>query len=102
VTASSLIGGMGAAPQEMAEWMLANGLVHFLATDAHGPKSRRPLITRAFERVVQLTDWETGVDVCCRNPQAVAEGRSITAGRRPGYVKRRSSFASWFTWRKAG
>jgi protein-tyrosine phosphatase len=102
VTASSLIGGMGGAPQEMAEWMLANGLVHFLATDAHGPKSRRPLMTRAFERVVELSDWEVAVDLCCRNPRAVAEGNGIAAGRRATYVKKRGSFASWFSWRKAG
>lgn len=102
VTASSFIGGMGAAPQAMAEWMLANGLVHFLATDAHGPKSRRPLITRAFQRVVELTDWETGVDLCCRNPRAVADGRDVDAGRRPVCIKKRGSIASWFSWRKAG
>jgi protein-tyrosine phosphatase len=102
VTASSFIGGMGAAPQALAEWMLANGLVHFLATDAHGPKSRRPLMTRAFERVVELTDWESAVDLCCRNPRAVADGTDIAVGRRMTYGKKRSSFASWFSWRKAG
>ena len=102
ITASSFIGGMGHGPQAMAEWMLTNGFVHFLATDAHGPKSRRPLMTRAFERVVELTDWETGTDLCCHNPQAVADGRDVVPGRRATFGKKRSSFASWFSWRKAG
>lgn len=101
VTASSFIGGMGAGPQAMAEWMVSNGLVHFLATDAHGPKSRRPFISRAFQRVVELTDWETGVDLCSRNPGAVASGRDVAAGRRPTHAKSRGGLATWFSWRKA-
>ena len=101
VTASSLIGGMGPGPQQMAEWMLAEGLVHFLATDAHGPKARRPLMRRAFERVAELTDRETAVEVCCHNPGLVADGQQVAAGRRRSKVKRRV-FSDWFTWRKAG
>ena len=101
VTAGSLIGGMGPGPQRMSEWMLELGLVHFLATDAHGPKSRSPLMWRAFERVAELTDQETAVAICCRNPRQVAEGRSVTAGRRQSKTKR-SVLSNWFTWRKAG
>jgi protein-tyrosine phosphatase len=102
VTASSLIGGMGPGPQGMAEWLLAQGFVHFLATDAHGHKSRRPLMTRAFERAVELTDWEEAIDLCCRNPAAVAQGRDVAAGRRTTQSKKRGGIASWFSWRKAG
>jgi protein-tyrosine phosphatase len=101
VTASSFIGGMGAGPQAMADWMLTNGFVHFLATDAHGPKSRRPLMSRSFERVAELTDWETATDLCCRNPSAVADGRDVQAGRRAGFGKKRGGLANWFSWRKA-
>jgi protein-tyrosine phosphatase len=102
ITASSFVGGMGAGPQAMAEWMLASGLVHFLATDAHGHKSRRPLMSRAFARVAELADWETAVDLCQRNPRAVADGQSVAGGRRLLPGKKRGSFASWFSWRKAG
>jgi protein-tyrosine phosphatase len=100
VTAGSLIGGMGAAPQEMAEWMLARGLVHFIATDAHGPKARRPLMGRAFERVAELTDAETAAEVCCHNPARVCEGLDVPAGRRQPTARRRG-LARWFSWRKA-
>jgi protein-tyrosine phosphatase len=101
VTAGSLIGGMGPAPQAMAEWMLARGLVHFLATDAHGQKARRPLMRRAFERAAELTDDETAADLCCHNPASVAEGRDVVAGRRPRVAKPRG-LTRWLTWRKAG
>lgn len=102
VTASSLIGGMGPGPQAMSEWMLTNGLVHFFATDAHGPKSRRPLMARSFERVVELTNWETATDLCCRNPDAVADGRDVPGGKRDSGPKKRGGLSTWFSWRKAG
>ena len=40
ITAGSLMGTFGSRSQELAEWMLEHGLVHFVATDAHGVKSR--------------------------------------------------------------
>jgi protein-tyrosine phosphatase len=99
VTAGSLMGTFGPACQEMAEWMVQQQLVHFLASDAHGVKSRRPLLRRAFQRVVQLVDEQTAIDLCCRNPAAVAAGTDVTiCPPRP----RKSGIASWFHWRKAG
>lgn len=81
VTCGSLMGIFGPAPQQMAEWMLQQGLVHFLATDAHSPTSRRPLMRRAFERTVQLVGEQIAVDLCCRNPAAVVEGQDVTTLR---------------------
>ena len=78
VTAGSLMGTFGRTSQEMSEWMLAEGLVHFLATDAHGSRARRPLLERAFQRVAGLIDEATAVAVCCEHPAAVAEGRSVS------------------------
>ena len=86
-------------PLEMAEWMLGEGLVHFLATDAHGAKSRRPLLKRAHQLVTQLADEETATDLCCRNPAAVVAGESVAA--RPRRPKKRG-ISNWFNWRKAG
>lgn len=101
VTASSFLGGMGPGPRDMAEWMLAEGLIHFLATDAHGPRSRRPLMRRAFEHVALLSDWDTAYEICCAQPADVAAGRPVAGGRRPRRAKRRT-LTDWFTWRKAG
>jgi protein-tyrosine phosphatase len=82
ITAGSLGGSFGPACREFAEWMLSEGLVHFAATDGHGPRSRRPLMGRAFERVRQLTNEETATDLCARNPARVAEGKVVPNGRR--------------------
>jgi protein-tyrosine phosphatase len=81
VTCSSLMGTFGPGPQQMAEQLLRQGLVHFLATDAHSPRSRRPLMQRAFERVVELAGEEAAMDMCCRFPAAVTEGKSVDAER---------------------
>jgi protein-tyrosine phosphatase len=89
VTAGSLCGTMGPKSQKLAEQMVGDGLVHFVATDAHGIRSRRPLLQRAFDRVRELTDEETAVDLCCRNPACVAAGRDVPAGRRHAPRRRR-------------
>jgi protein-tyrosine phosphatase len=83
VTAGSFLGGFGPTAQNMAEWMLAEGLVHFVATDAHGPKSRRPRLRQAFTRVAELAGVDTALDLCSHHPAAVAAGRDVAAGRRP-------------------
>jgi protein-tyrosine phosphatase len=99
VTAGSLLGTFGPSSQQMAEWMLAEGFVDFLATDAHSPRARRPLIQRAFARAAEFVGEETAADLCCRNPAAVAAGRDVEeVCRRP----QRGVFAGWFNWRKAG
>jgi len=82
VTAGSLAGAFGPPSQQLAEWMLGQGLVHFLASDAHGVRSRRPLLGRAFERAAELVDEATAADLCCHWPARVAAGGDVPAGRR--------------------
>jgi protein-tyrosine phosphatase len=92
ITAGSLCGVMGPAVQQMAEWMVAEGYVHFVSTDAHGPRTRRPLMGSAFDRLLELVDEQTAEDLCCRYPMRVARGRSVTAGRRTVQARRRSGW----------
>ncbi len=99
ITAGSLMGTFGASCQEMSRWMLKQGLVHFIATDAHGPRSRRPLIRRAFEFTAELVGDEVAAALCCENPAAVAAGDDIEFVAPP--VKK-LGFPNWFSWRKAG
>lgn len=77
VTAGSLVGAMGPAPQRMAEWMLSENLVHFVATDAHGIRSRRPRMKRAFERIWELAGKSIATQLCATNPAAVATGQPV-------------------------
>ncbi|HUG68491.1 MAG TPA: CpsB/CapC family capsule biosynthesis tyrosine phosphatase [Pirellulaceae bacterium] len=99
VTAGSLTGTFGPNSQDMAEWMLGEGLVHFISTDAHGPRARRPLLGRAFQRAAEMAGEETAIALCCGNPAAVASGHDVEAIPRK---TQRNVLASWFSWRKAG
>jgi protein-tyrosine phosphatase len=101
VTASSLFGVFGPECQATAEWMIRSGLVHFIATDAHGAKTRRPLMSRAFQRVVQLANHETAVDLCCGNPGGVVDGRDVPRGVRTVKTNKPHGLVSWFPWRRA-
>lgn len=99
VTCGSLLGTFGPAAQQMSEWMLDQGVVHFLATDAHGHNSRRPLMKHAFERVKQMLGEEIAIDLCCRNPAAVATGEDVAGLRYQ--TKPRSFLAGFFKRRSA-
>ena len=114
VTAGSLVGTFGPQIQKLSEDLVVQGLVHFISTDAHSPKNRRPLMRRSFERVAELTDFETATRLCCRNPACVAAGLDVTAGRiRPARTATTGPVArgkkptdapskGFFGWRRAG
>ncbi len=98
LTAGSLCGMMGSHVDDMAVWMISEGLVHVVATDAHSPRTRRPQLGRAHERICELVDVATADDLCSRNPALIASGRSVPVGRRTVPRRRR---ASWWRGRKS-
>jgi protein-tyrosine phosphatase len=101
VTAGSLAGSFGPGIGKFAAWMVSEGLVHFLATDAHSPRSRRPIMSRAFDQATRLVGERLAVEMCSTNPAQVAAGEDVKPGIRPGRSARRG-LGSWFGWRKAG
>jgi protein-tyrosine phosphatase len=99
VTAGSICGSFGEEICGFSEWMLEEGLVHFVATDAHGVGSRRPVMSEAFERVCQLVHEDIAEQLCCHNPSRVAEGSEVT----PGVVRaKRRGIADWLGLRRTG
>ncbi len=97
VTAGSLMGAFGAEIQEFSERLLTEGLVHFLATDAHGTASRRPLLSRAYLRAAELVGQRQADELCCINPAAVVAGRNVAGGRSRATATTRG----WFRRRRA-
>lgn len=83
VTANSLTGTFGTQLQQFTESLIVQGLVHFVSTDAHSPKSRRPLLRRAYDHVARLVGEPIAMDLCCRNPGCIAAGEDIPLGRIP-------------------
>jgi protein-tyrosine phosphatase len=77
VTAGSLLGMFGAKIQKLSESMIEQGLVDFIATDAHGTNSRVPILSSAFDRVVELANCDVAVNLFCHNPSCVAAGMPV-------------------------
>jgi protein-tyrosine phosphatase len=89
ITAGSLCGSFGPECQRLAERMLRDGLVHFVATDAHGTQARRPLLRRAYDRIAELFDASHADELCAHNPARVAAGQSVLPGaRKPSRARR--------------
>lgn len=81
VTSGSLVGGFGPDSQAMAERMVKQGLVHFLSTDGHSPKRRRPRLADGLAAATRLVGEDVARLWCADNPRAVAEGRDVAPGR---------------------
>ncbi len=100
VTAGSLLGSFGPAAQTLSEQLLREGLIHFIATDAHGATRRRPRLGDAFRHIAALTDENLATRICGHNPARVAAGQEIPPGPMPKYPLQ-SSLRSWFSRRKS-
>lgn len=99
VTAGSLTGSFGPAIQRFTERLVEQRLVHFVSTDAHGTASRRPILSRALERVARIAGESEAIELCCRNPARVVTGEDIP---RDLPRSQRSSRWGWLGWRRAG
>jgi protein-tyrosine phosphatase len=77
ITAGSLSGVFGSAPQQRAWSWLASGMVHFISSDAHNT-TRRPLKLKfAFDEVAARFDDELARFLLIDNPLAAFEGRPL-------------------------
>ena len=96
ITAGSLLGTFGERPQRMAMSLLKNHLVHFVATDAHGSKRRRPLMQKAYDKTRQLVGETVAHKLFCEFPTKVACGEDVPSGRLTTRRKKK-----WTRWAKA-
>ena len=81
VTAGSLLGRFGPAVERLGQSLVRQGIVHFVASDAHDSEGRAPLLSAAFECVAELAGVDAAIDLCCKNP--ATRGGRRTRGRRP-------------------
>ena len=102
LTADSITGAFGSTVRRLSESMLDEGLVHFVASDAHGTRKRNPKLTAAFTQVAARTDPLTAQDLFIEHPRCVVEGRKIPGGRRKTRRARPVGWTGWFGSKKAG
>jgi protein-tyrosine phosphatase len=77
VTANSLTGTFGPGAMEDGWRWIAEGLIHFVASDAHNTTSRPLRLRPAFEAVEAKFDMETAQALFVANPMAAFEGREL-------------------------
>ena len=73
ITAGSLTGRFGPAPEELALRMLRDGLVHIVATDAHSPQRRPPLLAEAVAVAATILGPEEARHLVITRPQAILD-----------------------------
>ena len=77
VTAGSLLGTFGPGAKSDSTVWIAQGLVHFVASDAHNMKSRPLLLQPAYELVGSQFGEEKARALFEENPLAAFEGRQL-------------------------
>ena len=61
----------------MAEWLLKRRAIHAIASDAHDPARRRPVLSEARKVVTELAGAEVADALFVQNPAAIVDGESL-------------------------
>jgi protein-tyrosine phosphatase len=77
VTANAVTGAWGSRSQKMAEWLLKKGAIHVIASDAHDPVRRRPILSEARDAIAKLANLDIAEALVTHNPTAIVEGESL-------------------------
>jgi protein-tyrosine phosphatase len=75
ITANSLTGFWGKPPQKLCEAMLKKNMVHFIASDAHGLRSRPPILSEALRAAAKIVGLDAAKKLVDANPCAVLTNR---------------------------
>jgi protein-tyrosine phosphatase len=77
VTGQSLTGRFGNTARKFSEELFAQGLVHFVASDAHDTKHRPPVLTEAYAWVEAHYGEAQARRLLIDNPQKVLDGMPL-------------------------
>ena len=77
VTAQSFLGRFGKSAKDTADDLMTSGLVHFVASDAHGPKDRTPDLAEAHRYVASICGSGQAERLFVGNPKAALLGEPL-------------------------
>jgi protein-tyrosine phosphatase len=77
VTANSFTGFWGDRSREMAKWLLAREAVHVVASDAHDPERRSPVLSLAREVIDKLAGSEMAIALFEKNPATIVQCNTL-------------------------
>ncbi len=74
LTANSLTGGFGRRVAQVSRKMLRQGYIQVLASDAHNPQARPPLLRQAQEAAAKLVGQNQALALVTVNPEKIIKG----------------------------
>lgn len=77
ITGGSLLGAFGGYAKACAEHLLKIGVVSFLASDAHSPSDRSPVLSSAVHAAASIIGGEAARALVVTNPGAVLAGSPL-------------------------
>ena len=95
VTAQSCTGRFGEPVRKTAQWMVTQGLIHFVASDAHRDRRRVPQIRPGRAAIAEWTNDEVGRLLSEEFPRALVAGRNIDIKRLDEAMARTGPESLW-------
>ncbi len=77
VTANSITGFWGSAPKKISKWLLERNAVHVIASDAHDPRRRTPVLSEGRRAAASIVGEEVAELLVLGNPQAIVNGAEL-------------------------
>lgn len=77
VTANSVTGFWGSHPKKVSEFLLKEGAVHVLASDAHEPRKRTPILSKARAAAAAIVGQDYAEMLVSANPLAIVKGEPL-------------------------
>jgi len=75
LTAASLVGDFGTEVRQCARYLLKKGMIHFLATDAHGASWRAPRLKAGLAEAIKIIGCEKARCLVEEHPRRVIENQ---------------------------
>lgn len=77
VTANSITGFWGSTAKKSARWLLERNAVHIIASDAHDPRRRLPVLSAGKKAAADIVGKDVAELLVNENPQAVVTGKPL-------------------------
>jgi len=74
ITADGLSGAAGLPASRIAKMLLRNNLVHLIATDAHSPEIRPPILSEAVKNAARIVGEDSSLKMVQDIPRAILTG----------------------------
>lgn len=71
ITAESITGFLGPDNKRCADYLLKKGWVHFIATDSHSPRFRRPALSHAVKVASRIVGKTEAIRLVLENPKKI-------------------------------